>query len=421
MESQYWPAQQMLEFQRSQLRQLLKHAKETVPFYKTRLDCVFNKNGDMDWDRWNEIPIVTRADLRDRRDEMLTTSLPEGHGPTKTIHSSGSSGVPVSVEVTKIWSTANQACIFRFLENQGIDTNNKIARLSNYDNSGNLLKDEFYLGRWGKTWANGIHIGQELIINRRLSAERTLQLLESFEVPYLNEIPNNAELLAMANLDRKVPVRLQGVICIGQEITADQRNLFSLSFGARSISVYSSTEGALMGCQWGDSTHFHLNAETVLVEILDSDGKACSHKEPGRVVITPFFSTSLPLIRYDQGDIAETIASCTCNSKLPALDHIMGRQDQLLQFPDGKRAVFGLDQNLLRKNLDALAFQLAQVASLKLEIRYLPAKLGKQISREPVIAHIREIIHPKLEVVFKQVEKIPLNPGGKQQRVVCEI
>jgi phenylacetate-CoA ligase len=226
MESQYWPAQQMLEFQRSQLTQLLKHAKETVPFYKTRLNCMFKKNGDMDWDRWNEIPIVTRADLRDRHDEMLTTSLPEGHGPTKTIHSSGSSGVPVSVEVTKIWSAANQAYIFRFLENQGIDTNNKIARLSNYDNSGNLLKDEFYLGRWGKTWANGIHIGQELIINRRLSAERTLQLLESFEVPYLNEIPNNAELLAMANLDRKVPVRLQGVICIGQEITADQETCF---------------------------------------------------------------------------------------------------------------------------------------------------------------------------------------------------
>ena len=68
MESQYWPPEQMLAYQRSQLAQLLRHAKATVPFYKTRLDPVFKKNGEIDWDRWHEIPIVTRADLRDRRD-----------------------------------------------------------------------------------------------------------------------------------------------------------------------------------------------------------------------------------------------------------------------------------------------------------------------------------------------------------------
>ena len=59
MESQYWPPEQMLEFQRSQLAQLLRHARATVPFYKTRLDPVFKNNGAIDWDRWNEIPIVT--------------------------------------------------------------------------------------------------------------------------------------------------------------------------------------------------------------------------------------------------------------------------------------------------------------------------------------------------------------------------
>ena len=66
MESQFWPPAKMLEFQRSQLAQLLRHAKATVPFYKTRLDPLFEKNDDINWDRWHEIPIVTRADLRDQ-------------------------------------------------------------------------------------------------------------------------------------------------------------------------------------------------------------------------------------------------------------------------------------------------------------------------------------------------------------------
>jgi phenylacetate-CoA ligase len=55
MESQYWPPEQMLEFQRSQLTQLLHHAKATVPFYKTRLDAVFKESGKVDWNRWHEI------------------------------------------------------------------------------------------------------------------------------------------------------------------------------------------------------------------------------------------------------------------------------------------------------------------------------------------------------------------------------
>ena len=126
MESQYWPPERMLEFQRSQLAQLLRHARANVPFYKTRLDPVFRRNGEIDWDRWHEIPIVTRADLRDRRNEMLAAVLPPGHGPTKTFHSSGSSGVPVSVEVTQLGSSANRAATMRLLEYHGIKTKKQV-------------------------------------------------------------------------------------------------------------------------------------------------------------------------------------------------------------------------------------------------------------------------------------------------------
>lgn len=80
MESHFWPPETMLAFQRTQLTQLLFHARENVPFYKTRLDPLFRKNGDIDRGRWHEIPIVTHADLRDGRSELPATELPPGHG-----------------------------------------------------------------------------------------------------------------------------------------------------------------------------------------------------------------------------------------------------------------------------------------------------------------------------------------------------
>ena len=47
----------------------------------------------------------------------------------------------------------------------------------------------------------------------------------------------------------------------------------------------------------------HVNAESVLVEVVDDAGRPVAPGQSGRVVVTPFGSTPMPLIRYDQGDI----------------------------------------------------------------------------------------------------------------------
>lgn len=421
MESQYWPHDVMLEFQRSQLKSLLKHARENVPFYKSRLDPVFRNNDEIDWGRWHEIPIVSRADLRDRREEMLAATLPPGHGPSKTYYSSGSSGVPIATESTAIWTHANHAAGYRFYKLQNLESPGMRASLSNKTNTGEPLHDEFYYKGNTRQSDNPANDAREIVLNRGLPESRKLDLLESERVVYLQDIPNNLEVLALANLARNNPVKLEAIVCFGQGVTQDQRNLFQASFGARSLSIYSSQEGGLMGCQCGNESHYHLNPEIVHVEILTPENKTCKPGQTGRVIVTPFFSTALPLIRYDQGDTAELYHTCTCDSMLPVLRNITGRQDHFMRFPEGLRSATGLNQKLLRENLNALAFQIAQVKTFTLEIRFIPADVGKAANADPIVSHIRELIHPKLDVILKPVKKIPLNAGGKQQRIVCEI
>ena len=417
MESQFWPPERMLEFQRSQLAQLLRHARENVPFYRNRLDPVFKSNGEIDWDRWLQIPIVTRADLRDRRSELLAAKLPPGHGPTKTFTTSGSSGIPVSIEATRLWGHANRAANRRFNRLQAIRPAAG-ATIAVADDNGDLLSVEYYFkGKPNPERPNG---SGELVLNRSLPEARKLDLLQENGIVNLYDFPNNAEVLARANLIRKNSVKLEVVSCFGQGLTADQRALFQESFGARSFGIYSSEEGGMLGFHCGDSLRYHLNPEMAFIEILDAGGLPCGFGEPGRIVITPFYSTALPLIRYEQGDTAE-LQTCDCGSRLPVIGNISGRQDQFLRFPEGIRSATGLRQALLRENLDALAFQIAQVETFKLEIRFVPARVKKEINPDPIVTHIRQLIHPKLDVVFKPVEKVPLNPGGKLQRIVCEL
>ena len=155
----------------------------------------------------------------------------------------------------------------RFYKLQGLDPKKTRATLSSSTEAGEALREEFYYKQFGKPGgtANG---RREIVLNRNLTESRKLDLLDTESVAYLSDIPNNIEVLALANLSRKNPIRLEVILCFGQGLTVDQRNLFQESFGARSLSIYSSEEGGIMACQCGDSLHHHLNPESVLVEIL---------------------------------------------------------------------------------------------------------------------------------------------------------
>lgn len=59
-----WSNETLLAYQRNQLEQLLRHARKHVPFYSKRLDCLFTKSDQIDWSRWQEVPILKRSDLR---------------------------------------------------------------------------------------------------------------------------------------------------------------------------------------------------------------------------------------------------------------------------------------------------------------------------------------------------------------------
>ena len=92
-----------------------------------------------------------------------------------------------------------------------------------------------------------------------------------------------------------------------------------------------------------------------------------------------------------------------------------------MHFPDGPVAIAFLNHQFMRESLNALAFQLAQTAPLKLEVRYISANNQHQLDTAGITDYLHRIVHPKVDIVFNPVDKIPLNAGGKQQSIVCEL
>jgi phenylacetate-CoA ligase len=107
------------------------------------------------------------------------------------------------------------------------------------------------------------------------------------------------------------------------------------AWGAAVCDVYSCEELGMIAIQCPEHPHYHVQSESVFVEVLNERGEACAPGETGRVVATDLHNFALPLVRYEVGDYAEVGAACPCGRGLPVLSRIMGRQRNMLTLPSG--------------------------------------------------------------------------------------
>ena len=89
MQSQYWPMERLIAYQRTLLTKLVDYARRSVPFYRSRLEPALTRDGRIDWARWGNIPIIGRQDLIEGFDALQSRRYPREHGPVWQMSSSG--------------------------------------------------------------------------------------------------------------------------------------------------------------------------------------------------------------------------------------------------------------------------------------------------------------------------------------------
>lgn len=411
-ESLHWPRETLQSYQRMQLGQLLRHARANVPFYKDRLDCLFDDVDDIVWSRWEQVPILKRADLRLQTQLLLSTINPPSHGALQTSSTSGSTGIPVTVTFPQLFTFVARAAWNRFRALQGINFEEGVSDFCLKLPDHAEPDAEYSPPRKGEF---------VFFIRRNLPVDRKLYWLQQSGFRYLQDVPNHLEIMARANLRAGKPVQLAAVCGIGMAMSDEQRALFQESFGAKSIMPYSSKEGSLMAFECPHAPrHYHTCPELGLLEVVDADGHAVPAGQPGRCIITPFFNSAQPLIRYEQGDIVISGSHCAGGIALPILDDIVGRKDAAFNFSNGDTTFIGIDVAKVRDLLSADAFQVAQIDRDAVEVRYVSASTASADKTAKVSEHLLHLAGFPLTLTYRQMKDLPYNSGGKQQRLVNE-
>ncbi|MBI4921426.1 MAG: phenylacetate--CoA ligase family protein [Devosia nanyangense] len=417
-ESQYWPAEKMREHQRTHLARLLRHARNEVPFYRGRLDPLFTRSGDIDWDKWREIQILTRQDLLTHRDAMQSEHLAEGHGKVHHSVSSGSAGVPIRVSHSSYSGFASAAAVFRAHHWHGLDWSRDLLLVMGDDPSTGTLPDGERGPPWGPSWMPEV-TGLSRRLNLLVNSGDILRFIQERGITYLSCRPKTAQALALEAMRLGLSVRLDVILGFGTSVLPDEEEDCRLAFGARIFAPYSSSEAQIMAhrCPTGD--HYHINEETVLVEILDEEGNSSAPGEIGRVIVTPIFNFAQPLIRYEQGDLAIAGERCASGMTLGVVERVVGRTSDLFRFPDGS-TVAPRVPSTFRSVLGAQFWQIAQVAPLAMEVRYVP-KESATADETAAAQIVRQITHRDVIVTFRPVHDIVRARTGKYAEYVCEL
>lgn len=408
--SEWLPPHQIEYLQMRQAAQLIAHARAQAPFYKDRL-AMLDKVGKRDFscEQFRQIPVLTREDIQNAKDDLFAQKTPRDHGKVITTSSSGSTGRPISIRMTALAGTFFSALTLRYHNWHRRDFMAKTCAIKRLTDAQKAEAEKGGALPWVPAYASGPM--RQMDSNK--TPEEHLKWLIDERPEYLLIYPNIlTALLELCRENGTRPEGLRHVTTFGEVVEPGLRQLCREAWNVPIVDSYSSMECGLIAIQCPQNEHYHVQSENVIVEILKEDGTPCSPGETGRVIITDLHNFATPLIRYEIGDYATAGGKCSCGRGLPILSHIQGRARDMLTRPDGSRVwfspYFNIDFPMAFRQM-----QILQRSSDDLEILLQSTEPLNPAQTEKLKGEILRNIGTDFQISLTYVDDIPRQENGK--------
>ncbi|MBL9125019.1 MAG: phenylacetate--CoA ligase family protein [Planctomycetaceae bacterium] len=424
--SQWLPA---VEIERQQARlaeRLYRHAILHVPYYRaTYAAAGFRPGSIRSIDDWLRLPILRRGDLQ-ARFEDLQCRVKE-HGEVSLSMTTGSSGMPTRTVGTAVTRILWHALTLRHHLWNNRDFSGKLATiraLRERDKTGRIEERE---PSWGSATADILRTGPLVALDIHTSVDEQAAWLVREDPDYLLTYPSIAvELIQYMDRNGLRLPRLRELRTFGELLDPRLRELCQRNWGVPVVDGYSSQEVGYIAQQCPETEQYHVQAESVLVEVLDDEGRPCQPGATGRVVVTTLHNFAMPLIRYEIGDYAEVGDKCPCGRGLPVLRRIVGRQRNLAVLPDGRTVWPCLSDRLTSgASLSGLPpirqYQVTQIEPDAVEVKAVAARPLTEVEEDGVRALVADAFGWPMRVELKYVERIERGPGGKFEEYRCHL
>lgn len=408
-----WSKEQIADFQWGALWKVLNHAQKHCSFYRRRFaESGFDGTGMRDFSDLAKCPTLTKQDLLEYREEMLSDAFPASE--RLYITTGGSTGIPVGFYLQKGVSRAKETAFLETMwKRGGYFDGARLALLRGYVTT---EKAEGTISSYDATrdWL--------MLSSYHLSGERLgdyLAELEEFQPDLLYVYPSSilalAELLQESGRSWNIPLR--GILCGSERLTEPQRKLIESVFGCRAYSWYGHSERAILAAEGRKTNHYYFVPQYGYVEF------GPPNEEGLREVIgTSFDNYVMPLIRYRTGDYVRLMeGSAELEYPVPAASEIAGREQEFLVSGNGRRialTAFNMHDAIFN---DLYAVQFFQEKPGVAEFRYIAGPKFEAARLRQIESGIRRKLGDDFEVTFRAVTEVEKTAAGKHKWLVSEL
>jgi phenylacetate-CoA ligase len=408
----------MRAYQRDLMARLVRHARARVPFYGDgRLDPLFRHDGGIAWDRWDEVPALTRTVAQANAERLYAAEVPPECGAVTDGRTSGSTGRPLHFRINSLMAAAGTAMLERGLVWAGVPPIERFAWIR-YDYAGLAPYPD------GAAYRAEVRGTARIIhtLSVATATEDQGRWLARTKPDLVMGYPNALALVGQALPQELASHTFRLVICNGEAASDAVRGAIERAFGCPTMNLYSASEVGTIAVEDCGTRRLYLAEEAALVE--EGDVAATAERgEPLReLIVTPFYNYAMPLIRYVPGDFAAFDATAAPDDRtLRRLARVAGRDRNAFILPSGRR---WWPTYVVRVAAQYLAFeqiQFAQTAAGRIEVRFVSSEAEPVKDAAGLFAYLRGATPEPMEFALVRIDAIARRPSGKFEDAICEI
>lgn len=388
-------------------------AAEGVPYYRE----IFNETGLSPADLRSisdlvKLPILEKEDIRKNPEKFINEKY--GRQKNLKLYTTGTTSTPLTVFCNKDVRQKNYAFFDNYLQSVGINPQGSRATF------------------WGRTivppeeekppyWRYSMFQQNLLFSSYHLTDKNIpfyINKLISYRPHYIDAYPSSIYAIAKFALVNGISLRgvTDGITTSAETLFPWQREAIQDAFGVSVYDQYGSAEMCVFVGQCKEG-NYHIRSDYSLLEFIRDDGSLAKPGEDAELVCTSFINPVMPLIRYRIGDRGiRSDGLCTCGSPYPVMKELVGRSDDVISTPDGRRV--GRLSPVL-KGFPVREGQYIQVSENEIIVRLVKADGYTSETESQITVELQKRLGFMMKIRYQYYDIIPRGPGGKLKSVIA--
>jgi phenylacetate-CoA ligase len=352
-------------------------------------------------------PVTDKNLIRTRQEQFL---LP-GIAKEKLIKvtTSGSTGAPFTVYQSKDKKNRNTADVIYFAQQSGFELGNTLYYMRHWDLHLKKGKLQAFLQNIIPLEASDFQDDYLENFLEVLTKDRSPKAFIGYPSCY-STLVNYLQRTAKKPQDYGI----HSIIATSEALPKLTKELMEYYFKCPVVSRYSNMENGIIAQQLpSKSNEFYLNTASYIVETLDLATNKPVEGVPGKIVVTDLYNYTMPLLRYDTGDIG--VLATDSDTGLKKLTRIDGRQMDVIMNTKGEIISSFVAVHTI-KYPGILQTQLIQEGAKQYKFKLCVTEDFKE--EAAIRAEYLDTLGSDAIITFEYVNEIPLLRSGKRKVMV---